>query len=49
MLLDYAFHDRQAQTITGADGGPVKVLNADIKNLSPKEAERAYHDFAKGD
>jgi len=49
VLGKHGYHDRQAQTITGADGGPVKVLNADIKNLSPKEAERAYHDFAKGD
>ncbi len=49
VLGKHGYHDRQAQTITGAAGGPIKVLNADIKNLSPKEAERAYHDFAKGD
>ena len=49
ILGKHAYHDRRDNTITGLDGGPVKVLNADIKNLSPKEAERAYHDFAKGD
>jgi hypothetical protein len=48
VLGKHGYTEKKETELTGADGGPIKVLNADIKNLSPKEAERAYHDFAKG-
>ena len=49
VLAKHGYHDKQDRQITGEDGGPVKILKTDFKDISPKDAERAYRDFANGD